>query len=724
MTIVSRIRDLAFAASLSLSPYAWGAAVAAPPPESDAAATWTSFLETARLGPTYEAYSVLAAIGYPEVDAERCKASAATLAESLRQVPVSIGLHHAALACAQATGNAGEADRQAAVLATLSRHALAAASGFGDPRPIVVPAPVDAKALVLLAGYQPVYEYYQRRTAGRYFPLVVAGLDADAGSERHFVFDFLDVDARIDHESPYAGYPANRQAIVDAMLALQVAGGSLAALDLQSALDAMAMSESRKKVERLKVIAAGGGRVATDTWLAVCALEPFDGCADGLVDALLPLAEKRYAVAMVQLAYAYDQGIGVGADVAAADALLAAAERRWPGGFAAVQFAQQWLALHDGPPSDRVLAMLRRAEAGGNADATLLRVRQLEFGKDKPALDADDLARLAAPAANAVGSGERELAYYYSSRGDDATARQWTARAARHGDPDAQADESWQLLYGPEEGRDEALGQAFLEGAAQGGNAYAARLLASRNVDQGRWKAAEGWLLGAASAGDTRSILMLASIYESDHPALPGKPELAIQAYEAFAAGDDEDAAAQARRRLSAMILEGQGIPRDVAKAKALLLQDAEKGDVDSQWMLGMGLFHGRFDAVDVAGAIDWLQRAEKTGSRQARNSLAWYQCTSRNPQVADRAGGAARAAELVAPGTHPDPAELDTVAACRAAIGDFDDAVRVQQRAIDAVGAIGELAEGSQAETSLKAFRERLALYRARRPYVAETDE
>jgi TPR repeat protein len=725
---LSRLRGPALIACLALFPFAAVSGEpredATPAPAFDAAAAWSSFLDTAQLGPAYEAFAVLAPLGYPDVDAARCKASAEALAESLRKVPVSIGLHHAALACAQATGDAAAADREAAVLAALSRHALAAASGFAHPRPIAVLAPVDARALVLLAGYKPVYEYYQERKAGRYFPLVIAALDAKAATERHFVFDFLDVDARIDHASPYAGYPANRQAIVDAVLEQQANGGYQAAHDLRAALEAMDLQEPRKKVERLKVMAAAGGSVSADTWIAVCALSPFDGCTDGLVDALLPLAEQRRAVAMVQLAFVYDQGLGIKADPAAADALLAAAERRWPGGHADVAFAQQWLTVHDGPPNARVLAILRRAEAAGNADATLTRTWRLEYGKDKPPLAPEDLERLAAPAANSVGTGERELSYYYDALGDEEKAAEWAARAASHGDPAAQADVAWRLLYGPKEGRDAARGMALLADAAQGGNAYAARLLASRKIDQGDWKAAEGWLLGAAGGADIPSIMMLASIYETDHPGLPGKPDVSVKAYEAFAGDGDEDLAPQARRRLSAMMLDGKGLPRDVDKAKALLLQDADKGDVESQWMLGMNLYHGRYGEPDVAGGVDWLQRAEKAGSRQARNSLAWYQCTSRNPEVADHAAGAERAEALDAPETNPDPAELDTLAACRAAVGDFERAASLQQRAIDDVLAMGELAEGSDAASSLARFRDRLALYRDRKPYVADTDE
>ena len=72
---------------------------------------------------------------------------------------------------------------------------------------------------------------------------------------------------------------------------------------------------------------------------------------------------------------------------------------------------------------------------------------------------------------------------------------------------------------------------------------------------------------------------------------------------------------------------------------------------------------------------------------------------------MADHAAGAGRAEALDAPGTLPDPAELDTLAACRASVNDFASAATLQQRAIDDILAMGDLAEGSDAASVMDAL-------------------
>lgn len=726
----------------------------------DADAAWSTFLKDAQLGPTYQAYSALAAVGYADdaVDPARCAESAAVLDRAVTQVPVAIALRHAALLCAEAAGDHAAADAQAAALAALSSRALASASAFEQSPPIRLVAPVDAKALVSLAGLQPLYTYYRALSAGRYFPVVVAGLDPASGTERHLAFDFIDVAARIDHDDRYAGYPINRQLIADMLLAQQEKEGDLAGVDLQALLAAGEEAGPRGKIPKLRMAASAGGMLSMGAWIQICADRPYKGCADGLVDALLPLAEKRLAIPMAQLAFVYDQGIGIPVDHDAADALLEAADRRWPGKGSSVQFAQQWEALHDGLFPPRILRIIEAAEREGNQDATMLRIGNLlHSAGGKPALGKEDLARLADPALNALGAGEQQLSRYYAMLGQDAEEQAWTSRAASHGQPDAQAGEAYRLLYGPKEGRNAERGLAMLEEAAQGGSAYAQLLRAWRSRDARDWKATEGWLMGAVRNGDPDSIMEIASLYESDQPGLAGKPAQAVETYKAIAAGTDQDYAPRARRRLAAMAIAGNGMAKDVDAAKAWLMQDAKQGDVESQSMLGRGFLEGRFGPVDEASGRQWMQRAiaggsssasfqlgwwlfhdkatpeakqealalwradSEAGSSYARNSLAWSLCTSPTPAIADHTGGAAIAAALDGPDKDPQAHELDTLAACRAAIGDFAGAIGLQERAI---AAAGDPAGDAEAEQTLKEYRERLALYQAGKPYVAEKDE
>jgi TPR repeat protein len=748
----------AFLAIAAPTSRAGTAAAATAASDFDADAAWRRFLEDAKLAPTYGAYAALPAVGYGDggVDPARCTEAAGMLDHALEQVPVSIALRHAALLCAEARGDHATADREASALAALSSRALASAPFSGHAPPILVIAPVDARALVLLSGLKPLYAYYRALSVRRYLPIVIAGLDEASGTERHLAFDFIDIGSRIDRDDPYAGYPVNRQMLADAMLAQQEKGGDQPGADLQAVLAAADLSDPGEKVAKLRMAASGGGILSMDAWIGICAGRPYKGCADGLVDALLPFAEKRWAMSMAQLAYAYDQGIGIAVDHAAADALLAAADRRWPAKGASVQFAQQWDALHDGRFPRRILDLLEAAEAAGSVDATMLRTGNLlATAKGKPLLGKEDIARLASPAFNALGAGEQQLAYYYSMREEKGEKEAWTTRAAEHGDPDAQADEAYWLRYGPPGRRDADRGLRMLKEAAQGGNAYAGLVLSWISRDARDWKAAEAWLLDGVRQNDPGAIMELASLYEADHPGLAGKPAVAVDTYKAVAASGDREYAPQARRRLAAMALAGQGMDKDPEVARAWLLEDAKSGDVESQAMLGRGLLEGKFGDVDEAGGRQWLERAAKAGSTSApfqlgwwlfhtkataeakqealalwrsasdagssyaRNSLAWSLCTAPSAAIADRAGGAKVAAGLGGPDAQAH--ELDTLAACRAAVGDFAQAIDFQEKAITAAGDPGDDAE---AAATLKDYRERLALYRAGKPYVAEVDE
>ena len=81
---LSRLRGSALLACLALLPFAAASREPredAPAPAFDAAAAWSSFFAAAQLGPAYEAFGVLAPLGYPDVDAARCAASAEALAE-------------------------------------------------------------------------------------------------------------------------------------------------------------------------------------------------------------------------------------------------------------------------------------------------------------------------------------------------------------------------------------------------------------------------------------------------------------------------------------------------------------------------------------------------------------------------------------------------------------------------------------------------------------------
>ena len=111
--------------------------------------------------------------------------------------------------------------------------------------------------------------------------------------------------------------------------------------------------------------------------------------------------------------------------------------------------------------------------------------------------------------------------------------------------------------------------------------------------------------------------------------------------------------------------------------------------------------------------AIRVLRAATAASPNDPRlaNSLAWFLATMPDEKLRDGPQAletARRAAELT---KHQDPTVLRTLAAAYAETGDFDQAIRTAQRAI-------ELAIVLQNEELAGALRTQLDLYRAGHPY------
>ena len=286
----------------------------------------------------------------------------------------------------------------------------------------------------------------------------------------------------------------------------------------------------------------------------------------------------------------------------------------------------------------------------------------------------------------------------------------------------------------------------LLREAATATRPLAARILADEAARGGRHGEAERWLLPAMWAGDVDAHVTYAAIViGADDGTLTDSHAEAISALRAYSGRGN----AEARRILAQALLSGTGTTRDVAGARQLLEEAATAGDQDAAVALAVSYLHPGGDGEDAgepadeARAMRWLQPALDAGSADAHavlgdwlyfrsdaadarvrafehwgraaeqdhtlaiNNAAWHRCVT--PADRDPQAGMALARRLAAmPGL---PAGLlDTVAACHAAVGEFDEAVRVQDRAI---------AEASGGDLEfVQRFRDRRALYAAGRTY------
>jgi TPR repeat protein len=723
---------------------------------ADGAAMWHEFLAEADAETAFDVFDLIEEIGYDTraVDKEACQSRRAELAEAVQRAAVSIAARHAALLCAQAMGDAPWAAREEAALEALSRLALSQVSDVYSARPIRALVALDGYALIANLGLEYSYGYYVGLAPALYMPFVIVAWDPEAQIERHFAFDSVDVSNAIVRNDTYSGFPYQRTQLVQALVEAQAKGEQIVGVDIAAAIEASQTAGIAAKVAKLRLAAEAGGIQSASLWMALCEDQPTSNCADGLVDALLPGAEARQALPMAQLAYAYAKGIGVERDESAAASLLDAADRRWPRAGASALFASYWLMRGKDDASAFLAARIDVAHKAGNRNIDNVVLLKRISADAKPLLDAPQLAHLAKPENNARGAGESLLAKYYAKNGDTAKELEWTARAAGHGDADAMADYGSRLMRGEGVAKDLDAGRKMLSDAAHGGNAFAARMLSHLSTETGDWKQAVHWLLAPMVAGNIPALLDGARIYEYERPGFEGELPRAVSIYRSLA---DENDVSEARRRLAAMAVAGRGMEKSVESAQAWLRKDADRGDHESEAMLGAMILHGAFGKVDEAEGRKWMERAiaanepgahadygtwlfNKKATTESRlqaievwqrgveadddlamNNFAWALCTTPQDNDRDPKRGSEIAARMGTP-EDLDAGSLDTVAACRAATGDFPEAVRMQRLALrmfeEHATSLGPKAEPEMAPT-LKRVRERLALYEANKPYL-----
>jgi TPR repeat protein len=718
----------------------------------DAARIWEQFLRTADVDKAYDALDILDKVGYEvaSVDAAKCKENGDAMRAAVAAAPASMAIRRASFLCADALNDAATAEREMAVLAALSQHAMKQAGSeslLSDP--IRVMAPADAYALVESLGMTVRYEYYSQLRANRYFPFVIAAWDDEAKQERRLRFDYVDTAYTLSRNSEYAGYPILRTVMANAFIEGGVRSDLLAAVDAAAVRAAANEAKPEDKVAKLRRSANAGGVQSAISWLVVCTVAPkYAGCADGLVDALLPEAEDKNAIAMVLLAFAQHEGIGMKRDAAAAWALLDAAERIAPQE-ALNDFVSLWSVARSRVPLPAE-AEQRLSRAARTVKAARLAAIQLK-ATGKVALDPADLAFLADPAVNRRGQGLAVLVDYYEARGQKQEQQDATVKAALAGATVAKARYAAALVSGSAGiPRDVERGEGLFAEAAHEGNARAALYKAGRSFFAGNFVAAENWALASASAADVDAIMFLANLYTLDRPGVSGKIDRAVRIYDTLAAGGTEGASA--RRALAELALLGKGIPKDPAKAKQWLRDDAIAGDHESEAMLGYHYLKGDFGRIEESEGRQWLERAIAAGDERAfveygswlfqakddpksraqaleiwargeaagyvssANSRVWALCTSNHDDVFDPKRGLEMSKRLGDPDLMS-PAVLDTVAACEAAAGDFKRAVALQERAATQLAAL-ESGQKQESDGKAPGYRQRLDLYRAGKAY------
>jgi hypothetical protein len=201
-------------------------------------------------------------------------------------------------------GDARRADAYGAGVEALAAYALSRDSGSPDQAPIAVFNGDDINAIIEAAGLERIYAYHDLARGRHHYVTTVALWDAEAKAERHLSFDFLDSIERLRSSEEFAGYPVHRERARNAIIEAQAERGDELAKDIVATRAYYAAPEGPARIDALRESAATGGLVSLSAWMDACDGKPVAECS-GLVDALLPLAEKDLALFRVQLALAY-----------------------------------------------------------------------------------------------------------------------------------------------------------------------------------------------------------------------------------------------------------------------------------------------------------------------------------------------------------------------------------------------------------------------------------
>jgi TPR repeat protein len=722
-----------------------GVAVALPVIE-DAAVAWQAYLRDATAESSNEAYGVLPAMfadtGEP---AKNCRERLPALDRSISVAPVGLALWHAGYRCAQSLADDALAARYGESFGKLAAYALKQESDRPWAAPIRVLNINDIYSLVIAADLEVRYSYIETSRLPTYYVIQLAVSEPESKQERHLNFDFLDTLYRLKSSDELAGYPGQRSGLRDGFREQQVKSGEAMGLDLQAVSDASDLSTAREKVAVLRGPAASGGLNSIRTWLATCSRTPYPGCADGLVDAILPAAEQQLASYTVELAVAYSLGVGVGKDPNAAMTLLDSADKTWSHGHAVAEYAEQMFAASDQPLSVAAHARLLAAEQQGSERAAAIRLFHLVHQNKAKTFPPAVLAAMLKLANAGHPRTQLLAATYYDALGQGELASRWWQKGAESGEPAAMDAYAERLMAGSRGvAKSRALGMEWKRKSAHAGNAEAMRYMAAYESSRGRWAEAEKWLKSGVGYGDYDAAIELAAVYSKPHPDVAADSGRALKLYEALDKALDTS---QVRREFADLLINDRAV-RDPARARALLLKDAEKGDGLSQYRLGIAMLEGRLPGSDSDEGLRWVGKAltydkgqiaadfahwlyYKQGTSEARkralamtrklagqgllmaqNNMAWWLCTSDDPGLRAAQEGLATAkrmgdAESLGGGA------VDSVAACYAAVGQFDRAAELQRLAI------AKIEDSPSQSSDGEALKARLALYVGKQPYI-----
>lgn len=706
---------------------------------------WTRFLAGSDLIKATNAMKVTNRLFDAEgnLDPKACAEQQAAVREALAEIPVSAGLWLYGSRCAELSGDRVLAEQSEEVLAALLEHALGGRRLARLDRPIRVLGENDIYAILELTGEQVLHQFYQVPVQGRYMRLMVGLYNPETQRESPLYFDFLDTFIQLADDQPELAYPEGRQQF--ALSLLEGMAGSAPADLARDFWTALRLRDRAARIKSMLDLREKGGDYPF--WLGtMCILVTDLGCAEQGVEMMLPFAEDKHADAYVALAAAYADGRGVERDEAAARDMLAAANAEVGAPNAEIALQYTLRTVHNDPKLHPLVAdNLRAAAKAGDPLASLVVALSLGDWEGSVPAEALPLLETASRAGLAVATGM--IGRHYLEGGQPAKGLPLLQQAALAGDTAAASTLGTNYALGKHVERDWTKAREWLTRAAQDGNTRAMRLLAmdyQREPGPENALRVDRWLTSATVLGDLTAALELARFLAREPEGAREPRRRALLLFDALIQENDSD---EARVSLAGWYLTAKDEVRAPEKAEPLLRAAAARKAGDARVMYVAFAFLGRLPGADMQQAKAWLEAGidgdeaetairyassllyaqpehrdapralsaltrwwEQKQEASALNELAWARCTSPEAEIFSAEESARLGPQLAAvKDTGDRPAWLDTVAACHAAAGQFEQAIEVQQGALAAVekdyGADSPMAAG---------LRKRLERYRA----------
>lgn len=680
-----------------------------------------------------------------ELDKEKCHKNYAGLTASAKKLPVSLAINYWAYRCAVSLGKAADEEQYLKNFSQLTKHAFSQSSDFTLAKPIRVLHSSDIYTVIDASGMALVDQYLNLEKFGRYLPWVVSLWDQEKKQQVTYQFDFLDAMSRLSNRES-GDYRAYRVAIARSLISAYKDKEWQVGVDAQAALDAAFTADVGKKMEILKPQAQKQLKLSSDSLVSICLAKKDTACAQFVIDSMLDALESQDVQAMVRMAVFYAAGVGVKQDANAAITLLKSAEQLTGEKALALQ---HFVELQSTKPlvlamPEKLMAYLDAEGAKPTKQSLLLPLMNMK----STATNFDTvIPQFGMRLANSVKAGNIDLYHLYSLyfllKKQTPERLQWLEAAAVAGNGRAQLHWAKHLLS-LEKPNEQKAAEWMLE-AAKNGELAAIQWLTEYYFRNEKWKHAAGWAESGMNYSDLRSSLQLAYIYSLEPEGTDFKESDAVVVYESIAKEHDS---VEARYLWARLLLSGRSVKHDPEKAKALLLQDAEKNNAESMALLGSAMLSGAIGKRDIDGGLAWLEKASAKNSQFAKrilaqywyveakdaetrarakklwaaiavkespstvNGYAWTLCTSVHADYLDPKTGLGLMNMLDI--GKMSAAHRDTYAACLAANGDFTQAVKQQQQVVNEVEK--KYGKKDEAFTSMLA---RLNLYQKNKTYT-----